>query len=116
MSKIKPHFFLIFVFFSFFCPLAFAEADSPAVSLLSFMHVLTNVIFIICYATGIILFFIGLTFIRRYRQNRIETPLSKVVWTFVLAGVIFILPIVGENLNIYQEMTYASQRDSDYVN
>lgn len=78
---------------------------------LSVMDIATNLTFGLCYVVGVILAFMTLVFFRRYRQNPIETPISKVFWTFVLGAVVFVFPFVAHTVGIYQTMEEASEQD-----
>jgi ABC-type spermidine/putrescine transport system permease subunit II len=100
---------------------SFASADELNMSVvstnvLSMTDMLSNLIFGLCYVMGITLAFMTLIFFRRYKQNPVETPLSKIFWTFFLAVVIFLLPFVARTMGIYQEMEDASEQSPTAVN
>lgn len=89
---------------------------SVSTGALSIMDIATNLTFGLCYVVGIILIFMTLVFFRRYRQNPVETPISKVFWTFLLGVVVFIFPFVAHTVGIYETMEEASEQNPHSIN
>lgn len=109
--------FYLFLILLFSCLGLLAWADNSvtmanvSTGALSVMDIATNLTFGMCYVVGVILAFMTLVFFRRYRQNPVETPLSKVFWTFALATVVFVFPFVAHTVGIYETMEEASEKD-----
>lgn len=87
---------------------AWAEG-SPYLGTLSTLNVIVTLLFALCHVVGIVFMFLSVVYFRRYRQNPNETPLSRVLWTLILGVLIFFVPWVGSNLEIYKTMQQASE-------
>jgi hypothetical protein len=111
---------ILMIGFIFLSILAWADDDptmsSISTSVLSVADMVVNLIFGLCYTVGIIFGFMTLIFFRRYRQNPVETTLSKVIWIFFIGVIIFLLPFIAQSLNFYQTINNAAQQDPHTIN
>ena len=67
-----------------------AVADSVYLNTLSLVDNIASIFFAIAYIVGAAFAFMGLVYYRRFRQNANETPLSKVLWTFMLGVLLWL--------------------------
>ena len=89
-----------------------AVADSVYLNTLSLVDNIASIFFAIAYIVGAAFAFMGLVYYRRFRQNANETPLSKVLWTFMLGVLLFLFPLAAQQLDIYQTISSAEEQTS----
>ena len=87
----------------------FACADSPYIGTMSMLDMMITLVFGLCRVTGIVFIILSLVYFRRFRQNAVETPLSRVLWTFFFGSIVFLFPFLAQYSSVYQNMQQAAQ-------
>ncbi len=88
----------------------YAQADEIYGHTLDVVSDIIMIFFALAHVVGAVFIFMSFVYYRRFRQNSVETPISKVLWVLFFGIVLFCFPWVAEQLSIYQTIAQAAQQ------